>query len=497
VIDDTRFTASDPFGGGRAPEPFAEPGDEPSNVTPIGEAKKRRARKPKAKMGERTELELSDAFTARFSDEVRFCGALGGWFVWTGTHWTRDELERVRELVKVIAQELADQAVALMDKNTFKSACRAGSAAGVAAILALARSAPGIVFAPDDANRDPWLLNCASGTVDLRTGTMRPHERGDLITRCAPVDFDASAEAPLFERFLSEVQPDAEVRAYLARLFGCAAVGLVRDHVLAVLWGCGANGKSVLADTVMHVLGTYSKPGPSSLIVANGTHAPHPTDVASCVGSRLVVVHETSRGASFDASKVKLLTGGDRLTARHMREDFFDFTPSHTLVMLSNYRPAADATDSALWRRVHLVAFDVVIAEERRDTGLAEKLRGEAPGVLRWIVEGSLEWQRLGGLRPPEKVREQTEAYRSSEDVIGAFLEERTQRVPGNAQPAGALYAAFAVWCKGQGAHAVRGNDFAAELLGRGYRKDTRNTGAFYVGIGLRSERNDDGRDEE
>src|SRR5690606_17131491 len=144
---------------------------------------------------------------------------------------------------------------------------------------------------------------------------------------------------------------------------------------------------------------------------------PHPTDVASCVGSRLVIVHETKRGASFDASKVKLLTGGHQLTARHMRQDFFTLPPRHTLVMLSNHKPEADATDSALWRRVQLVHFGIVIPEERRDPQLAARIREhEAAGVLAWLVRGALEWQRIG-LSPPAVVREATEAYRSAEDT--------------------------------------------------------------------------------
>ena len=442
--------------------------------------------------GERTELEIAKMFVLRYGNVVRYCAALGGWFAWTGTHWKLDVLEQCREYVKAIAETLAVEA--LTNEKAFKSAKRAGSAAGVEAVLSLVRSTPGIIFAPGDANADPWLLNCTSGTINLRTGLQRPHDPADLITRCSPAAFDLDARAPRFDRFLAEVQPNPEVRAYLARLFGYAAVGIVREHALAVCWGTGANGKSVLLLAISHVMGDYAKPGPASLVVANGNHAPHPTDVAACVASRLVVVHETARGATFDASKVKILTGGDDLTARHMREDFFTFKPSHTLVMLSNYRPVADATDAALWRRVQLVPFEVVIPEERRDGELAERLRSEASGILRWIVEGAREWQRLG-LSPPAVIREQTEAYRTSEDTIGAFLEECTVRVPGNRQPAGALYAAFTAWCKGQGTHPPRMNDFSSEIVLRGFRRDVARTGSFYLGIMLSSQQSqeDDG----
>jgi putative DNA primase/helicase len=461
------------------------PHDAGSNVVALSSAK--RARKAKPAASERTELDLSEMLVERFGDVLRYCSALGGWHAWDGSRWAPDERERARECVKAIARDLAGEAAALLDEDVFRAAKRAGSAGGVDAILSLARSTPGIVFGPEDANRDPWLLNAANGTIDLRSGTLRPHNRDDLITRVCPVEYDPRADAPVFAAFLERVQPDPDVRAYLARLFGYAAIGVVREHVLGVLWGPGANGKSVLADVVAHVLGDYAKPGPASLIIGGGRHEPHPTDVASCVGSRLVVLHETQRGASFDASRVKLLTGGDRLTARHMHEDYFGFAPSHTLLMLSNYKPQADASDAALWRRIHLVLFPVTIPEDERDPELAEKVKAEGAGVLRWIVDGAREWQRVG-LAAPQAIREQTAAYRSSEDVVGAFLDERTVRLAGTSVKAGALYAAFKSWCEDQGTRAVRGNDFAAELVGRGFRREERSAGRFYVGLGLRAE---------
>lgn len=460
----------------------------PANVTDIS-----RARRPKAQAqaapAEITELDVSERFVRRFGAELRYCRALGGWFRWDGARWCRDASEHARECAKQTARDLAAEAAALFDDDKFKAAKRAGSAKGVDATLSLARSAPGIVFVAEDADSDPWLLNCQNGTLDLRTGTLQDHDRVDLITRVCPVNYDPQADAPMFRQFLNEVQPDPDVRAYLARLLGYAAVGVVREHVIGVFCGPGANGKSVLAESVSHALGDYAQPGPSSLIVESGSN--HPTDVASCLGSRLVLVHETKRGAGFDASKIKLLTGGDKLTARYMARDFFSFFPSHTIVMLSNYRPQADATDAALWRRVQLVPFDVVIPVERRDRDLAEKLRGEAPGILRWLVEGALEWQRTG-LAPPVVILDQTERYRASEDVIGAFLEERTVRLKGAQVKAGALYTAFKAWCQENGQRETGGKDFSAEITGRGFERVERNTGRIYLGIGLRADDSDD-----
>ena len=437
---------------------------------------------------ERSDVAMSDALVRRYSGELRFCKALGGWHQWTGTHWAADEQEHATECIKAMAREIAGTAADALDPGLMKDAKRIGSGTGAQSILTFARSAPGVVFAAKDANADPWLVNVQNGTIDLRTRQLRPHAKADLITRCCPVEYDSNATAPMFEKFLQEVQPREDVRAYLGRLFGYAANGVVREHALGVLWGCGANGKSVLADVVTHVLGDYAKPGPSSLIVHDGKHTPHPTDVASCVGSRLVVVHETKRGASFDASKVKLLTGGDKLTARYMRQDFFAFQPSHTLIMLSNYKPEADANDAALWRRVQLVPFEVVIPPEKQDRELADKIKAhEAPGVLRWIVEGALQW-REQGLNPPQVILEQTAAYRAAEDVIGGFIQECCVVNKAAKVKAGDVYGAFKDWCASNGERVIRGNDFFAELQGRGFTRRVTRNGKVYEGVGLHAE---------
>lgn len=453
----------------------------------VVELDSRRRRKPGPKGGDRTEIEIAEMVIAASGDELRFCADLGGWHVWTGTNWARDERQRARECVKAIARKLADDSAKKLDQDLFRAAKRAASSLGTSSILAVMQSDPRIVFAPNDANRDPWLLNARNGTVDLRTGELRPHDRRDLITRCAAAAYVPGAPAPRFDAFLAEVQPDPEVRAYLRRVFGYSACGVVREHVLVVLWGPGANGKSVLAEIIMHALGDYAKPAPPSLIVEQH-HAHHPTDIASCLGSRLVVVHETRRGASFDASKVKQLTGGDRLEARFMRQDFFTFTPSHTLVMLSNYRPEADATDAALWRRINLVPFAYVVPEDRRDPALAETIkREEIDGALAWIVGGCVDWQARG-LAPPTLVLAQTESYRAAEDTIAAFLAERCVAIEGARVKAGALYEAFASWCKATGARVASGRDFAAEIIGRGYERKETGAGRFYIGLGVRAD---------
>jgi putative DNA primase/helicase len=458
-------------------------------VSDVVDLEARRARKRKPKPGEKTEIEIGEMVIARFGSVLRYCAARGGWHYYDGKRWQCDDLERARECVKTIARELAAEAGALMDDELYRAGKRASSASGIADVM---RSDKRLVVAPTAFDSDPWLLNCRNGTIDLRTGELRPHDADDLISKLADVDYDPDAKAETFDTFLSTVQPSDAVRAYLARLFGYACVGLVRDHVLAVLWGPGANGKSVFNEIVMCALGEYAGPAPSSLLVDSATD-PHPTDTASLFGKRLAGVHETKRGARFDASRVKLLTGGDRLVARFMHKNFFDFPPSHTLVLVTNYKPEIDGTDAAAWRRIQLIPFPVVIPVEQRDVALTEKIRGELPGVLRWLVDGCREWQRIG-LAPPPSVLEQTARYRESEDNVAAFIEARCSVSSSLKCRASVLYEAFAAWCKSTGAKAASGRHFGEEMVGRGYERRETNAGRVYDGIGLRADA-DEGSD--
>lgn len=337
-------------------------------------------------------------------------------------------------------------------------------------------------------NSKPYLLACDDVTVDLRDGSTRPPDPSDLITRCCPVRYDDAATAPLFKRFLEEIQPDQGIRDYLQRLFGSAAYGEIREHVLAVFCGKGSNGKSVLADVVSHALGDHARPGPRELLIKQG-HEPHPTHIATLAGTRLVVVHETEEGAQLANSKVKLLTGGDRLTARVMRGDYFTFDPTHQLIMLSNYRPKVDASDAAAWRRLQLVPFDVVIPPEDVDTELAKKIKmGEAPGVLRWIVWGAVLWHEHG-LQPPDKVRDATDEYRESEDTVGQFLEQCTSPQRGGKLEGSVLYTAYQTWGRAEGHEVLDGKAFSKAVIAHGYERRREKGGTVYLGLELSEHR--------
>ncbi len=437
--------------------------------------------------GELTELEMSERLVKWFGDDLRFCRGLKGWHIWTGTHWKHDEAKLAQEHAKDVARRLKEEADDVQDRGTQKSASRAGSLNGNKAILGLAESEPRIVFTVEDADRDGYLLNCANGTVDLRTGGLRPHDRGDLITKVAPIAFDPDARAPRFEEALVEWQPDPDVRAFLQRWAGYAATGVIRDHVLPVAFGVGANGKSTLFDLLARILGDYSAAMPAHFLAIQKQEK-HDTEIARLRGVRLAVASETSNGCALDEAKVKRLTGGDVLTGRFMRADFIDFRPTAKFVLLTNHRPRLRGTDEGIRRRVLLVPFDNVIPADKRDGKLAERLfREEAPGILRWIVDGARDWYaREERLEPPATVMTATTEYHADEDVLARFVDERCTRDANAKAAPTVLFNAFRAWCERNGErHDVSARNIGERLDRLGFKRGRSRSVRWIAGIAL------------
>jgi putative DNA primase/helicase len=272
-------------------------------------------------------------------------------------------------------------------------------------------------------DRDPFLLNVENGTLDLRTGKLREYRRGDLITRLAPVRYSSAAEITTWSRVLSEIfRGDAELIHFWQMLCGICLTGDVSPQILPVLYGSGANGKSTILNVLLEILGPdYAMSAPPGLLTLRKGER-HPTELAALFGKRLVVDSETAEGAQFNESLVKQLTGGDKISARRMREDFWTFAPSHKILLCTNHKPEIRETKNAIWRRVKLVPFDVAIPQDKQDPRLPEKLRAEYPGILSWCVEGCRDWQE-NGLHIPKVVEDATQRYRAEQDVLAEFLD--------------------------------------------------------------------------
>lgn len=439
-------------------------------------------------------------FAVEYRDRLRFVPERG-WFAWTGSHWRFDDQAGTRGAQDFAAELalVADSDQALEPARRFKVVDALGSRSKIQAIETLARARLELTAHIEDFDSDAFLLNCANGMVDLRTGHLREHEPDELCSREVPVAYDPSASAPAFDAFLARVQPDPEVRAFLQRWAGYCATGATNEQCLVVHWGTGANGKSTFVEAINFVLGRYAQLVPSDVLLARSGQDAHPTERAQLCGLRHALVSETTSGKGWNENAVKQLTGDTKMSARYMRQDFFEFTITHKLSVCTNNRPEVRENSHAFWRRVHLIPWAVQIPESEKDPNLLDKLRAEALGILSWIVRGAVEWSEQG-LCPPAGIRAATESYRHESDRIGQFLEERTQPLDGARTPASALYRAWSDWCEARGESAGSQTAFGERMGARDGIVRVKVKGAkAYRGIVLRdaNERASDGSDEE
>ncbi len=315
---------------------------------------------------------LALEFTRRHAASLRYVASWSRWLRWDGSRWRFDEKLCVYDLAREVCRDLSGLS------RSQPASDRVRSASTVAAVVRLAQADPRHARTPEVFDADPWCLNTPGGVVDLHTGDQRIHDPEAHLTKCTTVPADASCPTPLWEKFLAEVLPDAETRAFVQRLTGYALTGLIREHAFAFLWGTGANGKGVLLNTLVGIFGDYATVADmATFTVSQGDR--HPTDLAMLRGARLVVSQETEEGRRWAESRIKALTGGDPITARFMRADFFTYQPQFKLLIAGNHRPELRNVDEAMRRRLHLIPFLETIPAERRDPELVEKLRRNGP----------------------------------------------------------------------------------------------------------------------
>jgi putative DNA primase/helicase len=388
-----------------------------------------------------SDLGNAQRVVARHGHDLRYVHPWKTWLVWDGRRWAQDTtaeaVRRVKDTQAALYQFAAQQIGELGDVGDdedrkrqlaaltalLKHALKWEDAARIAASLELARSEPGVPALPGDLDADRWLFNVTNGTLDLRTGRLRDHRREDLITRLSPVAYDPAAACPLWLRFLDRIMGgNADLIAYLQRVVGYGLTGDVSEQALWFFYGKGANGKSTFLGTVLALLGDYGMQAVSELLMVKH-HESHPTERADLLGKRLVATIETEEGKRMAEALMKQMTGGDKVRARKMRQDFFEFDPTHKIVLAANHKPAIRGTDHAVWRRIKLVPFTVTIPEEEKDKRLSEKLKAELPGILAWALRGCLDWQRHG-MGEPDEVRQATAAYQAEQDTVAKFLSE-------------------------------------------------------------------------
>ena len=392
----------------------------------------------------------------RYGRHLRYCHPWKKWLVYDGKRWRLDDSGAAIAYAKRAALDIYREVSVARDPVQLsllqKHAPKSCSASAVEAMLRMAASEPGITVQPDALDQDPWSLNVENGTIDLRTGRLRPHSPADLLTRLAPVSFDPEAECPTWLRFLDRIMAgDASLIGFLQRAVGYTLAGDVGADGFFFGHGGGANGKGVFLNTLTKLLGDYAAVLPAEVLLEARSER-HPTDKTMLHGVRMAVCQEIKEGRRFDMATVKSLTGRDPITARRMREDFWTFLPTHKLWIAANNQPGVSENDEASWRRIMLVPFEVTIPEAERDPTLSARCAAEGPGILAWAVRGLLEWRAAGegkqGLQAPARICEATAAYRQQEDILGAFIEDRCVRVPCAKCGKGELYIAFQRWCE-------------------------------------------------
>ncbi len=366
------------------------------------------------------------------ADSFRWAAGLG-WLEFTGRRWEDTSEPRVVEIVRRYLRDLQHEAVSAGDRRLVSELNKVQSAARIRAITQLARGIDGVLAHAQDFDAEPFLLNVGNGVLDLSSGDLLDHQPDLLMRHGTDVDYRPGATHPDWEQALAAL-PDHTTRSWVQQFLGTGAAGVPpREDVMTFWRGDGSNGKSTLLGACQTALGSYAK----ALLptVLGGRRDEHPTEFMDLMGARLVFMEETSDGHRLDTTKLKKLQGTEVITARRMRQDPVSFTPSHTLVVTTNHRPAVTDSDHGTWRRLLMVPFSVVFGRDgvSADRKLRDRVmrgREQQEAVLAWLVEGALRWyandQHLP--EPPEEIRLATQEWREGTDLIYAFVNDRLTR---------------------------------------------------------------------
>jgi putative DNA primase/helicase len=388
-----------------------------------------------------TEDSAALEFARRHHDHLRFDHTRGKWFCWTGTHWkcetTKLAFSWARDLARELAKNKSGKAKYIMSKVAF-----AGS------VEKFAQADRAFAVTSEIWDSDPWLLNTPGGIVDLRTGETRLARPEDYCTKITAVP--PGGDCLLWMSFLQRITGEnEELIEFLQRMLGYALTGVTQEHAMFFAHGRGANGKSVLLNTVAGILADYHTTAPIETFTAgNGNR--HPTELAGLCGARLVTSIETEEGKPWAEAKIKALTGGDPIAARFMNRDFFTFMPNFKLIVAGNHKPSLRTVDEAIRRRMNMIPFSVVIPPEDRDPELTEKLKDEWPGILTWMIDGCGNWQDMG-LRPPKVVQDYTAEYFENEDAVKTWIEECCELDPQSRESSKSLFESWAAWAQKSG----------------------------------------------
>jgi putative DNA primase/helicase len=421
------------------------------------------------------------------------------WLHWDGKRWVQDTTGYVLHLAARVSQLIRGELGDLLDGadgrrlhpeeearaaelDAWATACEQAGRIKAAADLLVTRRE--LHAAVEDLDADPLLLNSPTGTINLRTGQCRLHDRRDRLTKLAGVGFDAAATCPTFDAFLETVQRTADIRQYLQRYFGYCSTGSTKEQEVHIFWGSGANGKSTLTGAIRTVLADYASGSRIETFLARRDGSDASNDLAMLRGRRLVLINETEDNQELAMALIKRTTGGESLLVRYLYKEFFEYLPEFKLLLSTNHKPKVTDPSHAAWRRIRLVPFTILISDHDQDKELPQKLQAEAAGILNWLVAGALEWQRQG-LAPPLAVLVATKGYRDEMDTVSKFLAQCTDSVAGARTQASLLYGIYRSWCTQEGETALDVRAFKPQVATAGYAQKHMNGGNYWLDLGV------------
>ncbi len=425
----------------------------------------------------------------KFGMDLRYIHPAKNWIGWNGQRWVFDEDGGIMRIAKDTARSIYQEAAKEEDDQRrqaiSKWANQCGSQQRLKSMVELAKSE--LPISPNTLDNNNWLLGCLNGVLDLKTGKLREPKREDFITKQARVNFDPSAKCPRWESFLNQIMAgNKDLMAFLQRACGYTLTGQTSEQCLFLMYGTGANGKSVFLQTTLSLLGDYAMQTNAETLMVNkyktgGSASP---DIARLRGARLVATSEVEDGQRLGEALVKQMTGGDVLVARFLYGDPFEFTPTFKMWLAANHKPIIRGDDYAIWRRIHLIPFKVTIPENKRDGELAEKMRDELPGILNWMIEGCMMWQQ-DGLMPPEEVKAATAEYKTEMDFVQQWINDCCVLGPKKNAGATVLYGNYKEWAEENIGWCHKQTMFGRKLTEKGFTKE-RTPRVVYRGIGIK-----------
>lgn len=442
------------------------------------------------------ELDAARFFVAQYGERIRYCERAGGWLVWKRSTWALDADGEIYRLAHESADRIADAASEIQDLEERRKALSFAIALrkhrAIENVVTIASTLDEAAIGdPERFDADHRLLNVENGILELRSGSLAPHLPSRLMTRQVRVPYEPEARCDRWQQFLAEVfADDAELIEFIRRAIGYSLTGETTEQCLFVAYGPGANGKSTFLDVLSRICGSYCATSSSDTFMQRKPEAAT-NDLARLRGARVVLSTETGEDRRLDESFVKWTTGGDRVVARFLYAEHFEFTPRFKLWLACNHRPIIRGSDAGIWRRIRLIPFTQTFAGDRCDRQLAAKLEAELPGILAWAVQGCTEWQK-NGLGVAQAVRAATKSYRGDMDLFGQFLADRCVRGDARSVTAAAIYATYRNWCEAAGERPQSQRWLGLRLSERGFESRKSAGVKHWTGIGLRNEAGDD-----